>query len=58
MLAKSFSLLTLKKLMANNDLLVTDEDPANNEFEKMVISNNFPKAIMEDYLGGFFKYND
>ena len=44
--------------MANNDLLVTDEDPANNEFEKMVISNNFPKAIMEDYLGGFFKYND
>ena len=44
--------------MANDDLLVTDEDPANNEFENMVISNNFPKDIMEDYLGGFFIYND
>jgi hypothetical protein len=23
----------------------------------MVISNNFPKDIMEDYLGGSFTYN-
>ena len=55
---KSFSLLTLKKLMAKDDLLVMDEDLANNEFENMVISNNFPKNIMEDYLGGSFTYND
>ena len=41
--------------MANNDLLVTDEDLANNGFENMVISNN---AIMEDYLDGYFTYND
>ena len=41
--------------MENDDLLVTDEDLAKNEFENMVISDN---DIMEDYLGGFFKYND
>ena len=44
--------------MENNDLLDTDEDHANNEFENMVISNNFSKNIMEDYLGGSFTYND
>lgn len=43
--------------MAKDDLLVMDEDLANNVIENMVISNNFPKDIMEDYLGGSFTYN-
>jgi len=42
--------LKLKKLVANNDLPVMDE-LANKDIEDMIISDNFLKATMEDYLG-------
>jgi predicted ATPase len=42
--------LKLKKLVANDDLPVMDE-LANKDIEDMVISDNFLKATMEDYLG-------
>jgi predicted ATPase len=42
--------LKLKKLVANDDLPVMDE-LANKDIEDMIISDNFLKATMEDYLG-------
>jgi predicted ATPase len=42
--------LKLKKLVASDDLPVMDE-LANKDIEDMVISDNFLKATMEDYLG-------
>jgi len=42
--------LKLKKLVASDDLPVMDE-LANKDIEDMVISDNFIKATMEDYLG-------
>ena len=39
--------LKLKKLMANNDLSIMDENLANKDIEDIIVSSNFP----EDHLG-------
>jgi len=36
--------------MANNDVSVMDKDLANKNMEDMMISNNYPKGIIKDYL--------
>ena len=43
--------LKLTKSVANDDLPLMDEELANKDIKDMVISDNFLKATMEDYLG-------
>jgi len=38
-------------MIANCDLSVKDEDPANKNMEDMLISDKFFEGIMENYLG-------
>jgi hypothetical protein len=40
----------LEKIVANDDLSIKNEDLAGKDMEDMVISDNFPKDIMKDYL--------
>ena len=42
--------LKLEKIVANDDLSIKNEDLAGKDMEDMVISDNFPKDIMKDYL--------